>query len=245
MIISEKWKYIFVGLPFSASSAISKELVEFYDGQPISWKHSNITELQRQGMINIDDYFVFAVYRNPVDIAFTHYNKFLTNAHGVYTNPKYFKENGGWVSKRVRHVFNEVRENNLDFENYLKLSYKFPYDSVYSLNKSHLNFVIDFENLNSSFYDALKQLGIEPERDMPMFNKTEKLVQMDLSKKTFRKVFAPFVNNSHTPTSEKGTILSRSFYHLVQPIRFLKWRRIDRKMENRTVDDYSFLSKKT
>jgi len=48
VIISEKWKYIFVGLPYSASSAISKELIEKYDGKPLLGKHSNITDLVSQ-----------------------------------------------------------------------------------------------------------------------------------------------------------------------------------------------------
>ena len=33
MIISHKHKYIFIGLPFSGSSAISKELIEEYEGE--------------------------------------------------------------------------------------------------------------------------------------------------------------------------------------------------------------------
>ena len=34
MIISHKYKFLFIGLPFSASSAISKDLHLKYDGEP-------------------------------------------------------------------------------------------------------------------------------------------------------------------------------------------------------------------
>ena len=34
MIISHKYKFLFIGLPFSASSAISKELHLQYNGEP-------------------------------------------------------------------------------------------------------------------------------------------------------------------------------------------------------------------
>ena len=40
MIISHKYKYVFVGLPLAASTAISKELCEQYDGKAILAKHS-------------------------------------------------------------------------------------------------------------------------------------------------------------------------------------------------------------
>ncbi len=41
MIISSKYRYIFVGLPYSGSSAISKELVEHYDGEVLFHKCLN------------------------------------------------------------------------------------------------------------------------------------------------------------------------------------------------------------
>ena len=40
MIISHKYKFLFIGLPFSASSAITKELHKEYEGKPCLRKHS-------------------------------------------------------------------------------------------------------------------------------------------------------------------------------------------------------------
>ena len=40
MIISHKYRFVFVGLPFSASSAISKELNLMYEGKARLSKHS-------------------------------------------------------------------------------------------------------------------------------------------------------------------------------------------------------------
>jgi hypothetical protein len=97
-----------VGLPFSASSAISKELLECYDGELILSKHANIPSLLRQmPEIDIAQYSIFAVVRDPVDIAWSKYNKILTDAYGAHTSPDYFIENGGWVTKRVRDRFFE------------------------------------------------------------------------------------------------------------------------------------------
>ena len=44
MIISHKYKFLFIGLPFSASSAISKDLHLKYDGEPRLSKHSLFIE---------------------------------------------------------------------------------------------------------------------------------------------------------------------------------------------------------
>ena len=40
MIISRKYQFLFIGLPFSASSAITKELNKEYEGKPLLRKHS-------------------------------------------------------------------------------------------------------------------------------------------------------------------------------------------------------------
>ena len=40
MIISHRYKFLFIGLPFSASSAITKDLHEEHDGKPYLRKHS-------------------------------------------------------------------------------------------------------------------------------------------------------------------------------------------------------------
>ena len=66
MIISHKYKYLFIGLPLAASTAISKELCEQYEGVPILSKHSiyqdflktateeeNIEQLVRDAGVNI------------------------------------------------------------------------------------------------------------------------------------------------------------------------------------------------
>ena len=41
MIISHRYKFLFIGLPFSASSTITKDLHEEHDGKPYLRKHSN------------------------------------------------------------------------------------------------------------------------------------------------------------------------------------------------------------
>ena len=47
MIISHKYKFLFIGLPFSASSAISKDLHLKYGGEPRLSKHSLYREFKK------------------------------------------------------------------------------------------------------------------------------------------------------------------------------------------------------
>lgn len=238
MIISEKWKYIFVGLPFSASSAISKELVENYDGKPILGKHSNITDLIR--LRDINDFIVFAVYRDPLEINFTQYSKYLGNAHNVYTDPECFIENGGWVTKRARKFYTLVHGEKIDFELYVRKVHKTPYDSVYSMNRKYLDYIVDFSDLNESFHDCLKMIGIDPIRDLPIFNKTKNKHRYTIGRKLKNRVFGPFyIFNTNVEVNVPW--YSSMFYRLAQPLRFYIWKRKDVSRRNRIIGDYKNL----
>ena len=52
MIISHKYRFLFIGLPFSASSAICKELHAKYEGLPYLRKHSLYHEFKKVATIN-------------------------------------------------------------------------------------------------------------------------------------------------------------------------------------------------
>ena len=62
MIISHKHKFLFIGLPFSASSAISKELHLQYEGESLLRKHSLYYEFKKGATKKELEYFVFAVF---------------------------------------------------------------------------------------------------------------------------------------------------------------------------------------
>ena len=110
MIISHKYKFLFIGLPFSASSAITKELNKEYEGKPLLRKHSLYHDFLKVSSSEERKYFVFAVLRNPMEIAVTVYEKMRANAKGNFTNPKLFTENGGHINKKQRERFNFIHE---------------------------------------------------------------------------------------------------------------------------------------
>lgn len=196
MIISHEHRYIFVGFPQAASSAISRELVEQYEGESILGKHTNIPTLCRVNPdLNIAEYFVFGVYRDPVDIVFTTYNKMRTNAKNTFTTPRFFRENGGHVSRKDRAFFDRIRRDGLSFADFVRHAYRFfPFDSDFSISYPFLDQVIRFSCLAEDFNRCLKQIGLSPVRDLPVFNRTEKVTAPpDLSDALHSRVFGPYL----------------------------------------------------
>ncbi|UZD23865.1 hypothetical protein [Algoriphagus halophytocola] len=195
MIISHKHKYIFIGLPFSASSAINKELIAQYDGEPLLAKHSNIPLVRKVFPdLELSDYYIFAVVRDPLDMCFSVYNKFVTNAYDVFTDPKYFVENGGHVDIRAREKYKVINEEGLNFQEFLQRYYaNIPYDNFLSLNTNELNGIIFFDQLNTGFLQCLREIGLTPKRDLPIHNQTSKKIQNYTLESNFeQRLFFPF-----------------------------------------------------
>ncbi len=172
MIISHKYKFLFIGLPFSASSAISKELNLAYEGEPYLSKHSLYYEFEKEATEEEKKYFVFAVLRNPMEIVVTVYEKMRVNAKGNFTNPKLFKENGGHITEKHREKFNYIKDNNATFQEYFLKYFTKPFDNLSSLTLDSCDFVIRYENIAEDYIKALQRCGIESPRPLPIANKT-------------------------------------------------------------------------
>ena len=172
MIISNKYKFLFIGLPFSASSAISKELHLHYDGEPYLRKHSLYHEFKSLATEAELKYFVFAVLRNPMEIAITVYEKMKANAKGNFTNPELFSENGGYITKKQREKFNFIKDNNSSFQEYFIKFHQNPYDNLSSLTIKNCDFVIRHETIEKDYLLALKKAGVIEPKLLPVANKT-------------------------------------------------------------------------
>ena len=176
-----------------------------------------------------------------MDIEWRKYNKILTDAYGAHTNPDYFIENGGWVTKRARSIYKKITENNLNFEEYLRHIYKlYPFDNDLSINAKYLDRVIRFEHLLDDFKDTLLHLDIKPVRDLPIKNKTEKVAQnRELSEGTIRKIFGAhyWCNEKFYHRHYKINIFEKVYFRaFLQPLRFVKRLRFDALRSNQEVD---------
>ncbi|MGY8987700.1 MAG: hypothetical protein ACKVG7_03995 [Flavobacteriales bacterium] len=172
MIISHKYKFLFIGLPFSASSAIKKELYKEYEGEPFLRKHSLYHEFEKIATIEEKKYFVFAVLRNPMEIAVTVYEKMKANTKGNFTNPELFTENGGHISKKQRKMFDFIQNNNATFQEYFLRFHTKPFDNFSSLTLDNCDYIIRYESIENDYLTALRKSGVENPKPLPVENKT-------------------------------------------------------------------------
>lgn len=208
MIISHKYKFVFIGLPFSASSAISKELHLQYEGAPYLRKHSLYHEFEKVATQNEKDYFVFAVLRNPMEIVVTVYEKMKANSKGNFTNPNLFSENGGHITKKHREKFYFIHDNKASFQTYFLNFFIKPFDNFSSLTFDNCDFVIRYENIAEDYVLALEKSGVSNPKPLPVANKTTGK-KKDLSlyysneiKDRAIKVFGPFLSKYNYPFLE-------------------------------------------
>jgi hypothetical protein len=172
MVLSHTYKYLFIELPHTASTAISRELCENYDGLSILSKHAHYHEFLRLASDEKKTHFVFAGVRNPLDVVVTLYFKQKTNHQGFFTDPKYWQKNGGHVSQADLLKFNFIRSNNADFVTYFRRFYRIAYDSWGTPSPKEFDYVIRYENLQDDFRQVLELLRIKQVRPLPIVNKT-------------------------------------------------------------------------
>jgi len=168
MIISHTYKYVFVELPHTGSTAISAELRELYDGSKILRKHARYSEFLRTASSADREYFAFSCIRNPLDEAVSIYFRYKTDHHGRYSQPR------GSVTQVEVEQFRFIQRTGADFSTYFRHAYRrpLPYDNFSSEAHQQLDFVMRFENLRDDFETALRLIGIEPKRRLAVGNAT-------------------------------------------------------------------------
>ncbi|MBA3688940.1 MAG: sulfotransferase family 2 domain-containing protein [Chloroflexi bacterium] len=169
MIISDRYRYLFVELPRTGSTAVHRELCSLYGGEAILTKHATYEDFLAIATNAQKAYFVFSSVRNPMDDAVTRYFKVRGGrAAGAR------KGNKDRVVNRIvdTHMTRFVGRTNADFATFFLRYYIFPYDTWASLSHKNFDFVMRFENLVADFEQALHLIGLEPQRSLPVANRT-------------------------------------------------------------------------
>lgn len=198
MIVSRRHRYVFVELPHTGSSAISRELLELYDGRRILWKHAYYHQFLDRAGPEERRYFVFSCIRNPLDEAVSIFLKYKNDHKGNYSTPARWKRNGGWVSDAEIRRYEFIHSRGADFPAFLQAFYRMPYDNWSSLDHHRFDFVIRFEHLQKDFGAALRRIGLESKRPLPARNPTEGKTSFEAfyTPDTYRRavwVFGPFM----------------------------------------------------
>jgi hypothetical protein len=172
MVISHTYKYLFVELPLTGSTAIHRELLTHYDGEPLLRKHATYSDFLKIASSEEKKYFVFSGIRNPLDYTVSLYFKYKTDHKLKFTNPRKIKKRKGIVSYIDTIKYHFIKEQEADFPSYFKRFYRIPYNNWSYMSHKQFNFIIHFENLQEDFNRALGMMGIETIRPLPVVNKT-------------------------------------------------------------------------
>ena len=168
LIISDRYRYLFIEQPHTASTAIHRELVELYDGRPILHKHATWPEFLAVATPEQKRYFVFAAIRNPLDEVVSNYFKYKSDHRGRYSDP------GRLGRKRHRReAFDFVADDSRGFPDYLARYHRLPFDNDTLIHHRRMGYVIRYERLQEDFAEVLRRIGVEPVRPLPVVNKTE------------------------------------------------------------------------
>ncbi len=229
MIISHKYKYIFVELPRTGTTAISKKLVNDFAGESILIKHASLKNFKKIYKDQYKDYFVFSCIRNPLDRTVSLYEKLMKETlYGEnYKSKNIFSLKNIYYSGRLKFL-----KSNKSFEEYFLKFYKLPYDDWSSLDHLKMNYIIRFEHLQADFEKVLNQLNISVEEShIPIVNKTKDKKQYleyfnsHKIKKRACFVFGSFCEkfDYELPFDCNNSLMSRALYKTLSPIRNFIW----------------------
>jgi len=180
MVISHKYRYVFVELPHTGSTSISRELCQQYDGHSILFRHATYQEFLRSASDDEKQYFVFSCIRNPLDDAVSCYFKYKNQVKGFIgfdVDSKASLSDWRDLSRRIIYRFRYnryrfVHDNDADFPTFFLKYYWWPYDNWSSLSHHKFGYIIRFEALQDGFAEVLERLNIEQVRPLPRVHKT-------------------------------------------------------------------------
>jgi hypothetical protein len=172
MVISDKYRYVFVELPRTGSTAVSRELRELYDGRSILYKHATYQEFLDSATDDQRNYFAFGGIRNPLDDAVSLYFKLLNDHRLAYSDI----EKTAWFTRLAYKFrwrqFRFVQTRKSGFSKFFLKFYRWPYDNWSCISHGQLDCVLRFEHLTDDFARAVAAFGAVPARPLPIQNKT-------------------------------------------------------------------------
>ena len=233
MIISHKHKYVFVGLPLAASTAISKKLCQMYDGKPILAKHAIYQDFLKVATKEEKMYKVIACSRNPLDISVSQYTKMMNNANGNYSNESLLRKNGGHLKQSEFELAKQFWQKKGTYDQFLNEFYKIPFDNFLSVTASYCHYIMRFDHLQEDFEKALISCDIEPQRTLPVVNKTDKKGSFEdffnpNNEKRALQVFGPYMLKHNIPFPStwkqlKVSVWSKLTFSVMARIRKFYW----------------------
>lgn len=232
MIISHKYKYVFVEYPRTGTTAVSKELCLNYDGKRILRKHSTYQAFLKIASPEERKYFVFTSVRNPLDDAVSHYFKLKTDHRERYTHREKVR-NGKRLAEYFDTVlFRYIQKHDVDFPTYFRKFYVIPHNTWSTISIKRYDYIMRFESLQEDFATLLKKLDIPAIRPLPALNVTsgrKKEYWMYYTPEIIpraRRIFGPFMKQWGYEFPNEWGAQPISFWNQVEYEFFTLFRRV-------------------
>ena len=256
MIISHKWKYVFIELPHTGSSAVSKVLRKCYDGIAVLHKHATYDELLKVAKEEVAGYYVFSTIRNPLDKAVTRYFILRNDLDGISGKLRNAGPFVRWAKRYQIRRTHLIQKNKMTFSDYFLRHYRLPYDDWSVLDHEDFQFVMRFESLQHDFSEVLSEIGIPETHGLAHANQTPgrlpdfKSYYDDKAIVRAKKVFGPYMEKwSYEFPNEWGSVnVTRSVrmtIRVANVVRLVYWRNfrpsiyaVVRKRTNNLQGDY-------
>ncbi len=237
MVISKKHKYCFIEYPRSASYAIRKELLEFYDGENWLEKHSRYKDFAQSLPDDFKDYFVFCSIRNPMRDIISIYNINKTNASGRAT-PEFWTNRKWYIRMHeLRRAEFFKKEGDKSFPTFFLSLFRLPYIKpriIVEFATVKFDYIIRVENLQKDFAEVLQKLGLERKQPVRSYNVSTK-GKVDLNdyypnriRKRAVWILGPMMNLMGYEFPEEWKVkripvLSKLYFKMMEPMCHIYW----------------------
>lgn len=203
MVIDHRYKFVFVELPLTATSAISKEIREQYGCESYLNKHATYDDYLRKATPEMRKYITIGSVRNPLDQTVSMYFKYKNDLDQRFSTGR--KRPGKWLRKSLAKSRDSVRyqyiiDNKASFEQYFMKFFKWPYSNWSIVHHKEMDHIIRFEHLVEDYRKVFTAVGVPITRDLPQANKTPEkkadfwsYYESDAAKRRAKFVFGPFM----------------------------------------------------
>jgi len=178
MIISDRYRYLFIQNEGTGSSSLGEELKRHYDGRDLLWKHAQLRDFEKVATPEQRQYFVIAGVRNPLDRMVTVYLRMKGESFQKLENDVRQAQAAGAVFKAdnlARQIEKRriIQQENLTFSEYfLRFLKGDEWREHKKLRLEAADFVCRYENLQEDFARLLGMMGVDPVRAVPNLNPT-------------------------------------------------------------------------
>jgi len=178
MIISERYRYLFIQNEGTGSSSLGEELKNLYGGREVLWKHAQLRDFEKVATQEQREYFVIAGVRNPLDRMVTVYlrmknesfRKLENDIRQAQADGAAFKADNLGRQIEKRRI---LQRENLTFAEYFVRFLKGDeWREHKKLRLEAADYVYRHEHLQEDFADFLGMLGIDRVRPVPNLNPT-------------------------------------------------------------------------